>query len=412
MPSSKPTAVTVRTYKIGFGDCFLLSFHYGPNTSRHVLIDFGSNRLPDGAAKGHMQQVAAQIKKDCAGKLQVVVATHRHQDHISGFSTNAAGTAPGNIIASCEPEIVIQPWTEDPRLDSNAVQPQLSAHAHFRGALREMQAYASQVASSLPAHESLGIAQQNELKFKGTNGVSNASAIENLTRMGKRKPAYVKSGDKADLSAELPGVGITILGPPTLAEAGTLAYAASSPEYWLSVRQSWASLNPHQERRSRREVQTPLEARWFVAAAKRASEEETLGLVRILDSYLNNTSVILLFEAAGKKLLFPGDAQLENWNCALKKPEVVALLKQVDLYKVGHHGSRNATPKKLWSLFDKRGSRASATRLRTVLSTMQGVYHDKYEVPRQALVDALKLESTLYDSEEIQGLTDANPPTV
>lgn len=412
MPSSKPTAVTVRTYKIGFGDCFLLSFRYGPDISRHVLIDFGSNRLPAGAAKDHMQQVAAQIKKDCAGKLQAVVATHRHQDHISGFSTNAAGTASGNIIASCEPEIVIQPWTEDPDLDSKAVKPALSAHAHFRGALREMQAYASRVASSLPGYESLQAAQQNEVEFKASNGVSNASATENLTRMGRRKPAYVKSGDKVDLSVELPGVGITILGPPTLAEAGTLAYAASSPEYWLSVRQSWASLNSHQERRPGHESQIPLEARWFVAAAKRASEEEALGLVRILDSYLNNTSVILLFEAAGKKLLFPGDAQLENWSCALKKPDVVALLKQVDLYKVGHHGSRNATPKKLWSLFDKRGSRASAARLRTVLSTMQGVYHDTYEVPRKVLVDALKSESTLYDSEDIKGLADANPPTV
>ena len=412
MPSSKPTKVTVRTYKVGFGDCFLLSFHYGASDARHVLIDFGTNRLPEDATKGHMKLVAEQIKKDCGGKLQAVVATHRHKDHISGFATNKAGTASGDIIASCKPEIVIQPWTEDPDLDTDAVQPELAAHAHLRSALKEMQAFAASVDSMLPHYRSLGSAQLRELKFKGSNGLTNLSAVENLMQMGKRKPAYVKSGDPVDLSKELPGVKVTIFGPPALSEAGTLAYAASSPEYWLSVKNAWAYLNSSSMREAPADMDIPAEARWFVAAAERASQEESLGLVRILDSYLNNTSLILLFEAAGKKLLFPGDAQLENWSCALKKSGVSTQLKAVDLYKVGHHGSRNATPKKLWLALQKRGASTSPTRLRTVLSSMKGVYNDQFEVPRKALVDALKAESTLYDSEDIHGLCDKEPVTV
>ena len=62
----------------------------------------------------------------------------------------------------------------------------------------------------------------------------------------------------------------------------------------------------------------------------------------------------MLFEAGGEKLLFPGDAQIENWQYALSKPEVRALLKETTVYKVGHHGSRNATPKTLWKDFSKK----------------------------------------------------------
>ncbi len=64
-----------------------------------------------------------------------------------------------------------------------------------------------------------------------------------------------------------------------------------------------------------------------------------------------------MIEAGDKHMLFPGDAQIENWNYALKvsdgskggptHEEASELLKKVDFYKVGHHGSRNATPRTL-----------------------------------------------------------------
>ena len=57
-----------------------------------------------------------------------------------------------------------------------------------------------------------------------------------------------------------------------------------------------------------------------------------LGIVRTLDQAMNNTSVILLFEVGNKKLLFPGDAQIENWsyalNAAKKDKDLMALLKK------------------------------------------------------------------------------------
>jgi beta-lactamase superfamily II metal-dependent hydrolase len=85
--------------------------------------------------------------------------------------------------------------------------------------------------------------------------------------------------------------------------------------------------------------------------------EQLLQIVRSLDQEMNNTSVILLFQIGKKKLLFPGDAQIENWQFALQQKKYRSLLSSVNLYKVGHHGSRNATPKSLWKLFKNKSER-------------------------------------------------------
>jgi len=96
--------------------------------------------------------------------------------------------------------------------------------------------------------------------------------------------------------------------------------------------------------------------------------EQLLQIVRSLDKEMNNTSVILLFQIGKKKLLFPGDAQIENWQFALQQKKYRSLLSSVNLYKVGHHGSRNATPKSLWKLFKNKSERKTSNRL---LSLMQ-----------------------------------------
>jgi hypothetical protein len=109
MPA-QPTKVTIRMFNVGFGDCFLLTFHYEqPLADQHILIDFGTV-----GGKADMKGVANDIKAACGGKLYAVVATHRHKDHISGFSDAGGKDSTGAIIRSCRPEVVLQPWTEHP----------------------------------------------------------------------------------------------------------------------------------------------------------------------------------------------------------------------------------------------------------------------------------------------------------
>ena len=119
--ANKPTAVEIRAYQVGFGDCFLLTFLYPKNAKRHVLIDFGTTELPRGPKPSeHMPRIAQDIKSVCGGDLAAVVATHRHADHISGFATDGRSGGSGKIIAECNPKVVLQPWTEDPKAAKNA----------------------------------------------------------------------------------------------------------------------------------------------------------------------------------------------------------------------------------------------------------------------------------------------------
>ena len=60
--AKSPKKVKIRTYNVGFGDCFLLSFDYG-GSERHVLIDFGSTGLPEGVPATRMMDIANQIKE-------------------------------------------------------------------------------------------------------------------------------------------------------------------------------------------------------------------------------------------------------------------------------------------------------------------------------------------------------------
>ena len=118
--AASPIELTIRMYNVGFGDCFLLTFKYPRGDERHMLVDCGSTSAPKRARKSpdFMERVVSDIERVCSGKLHVLLATHRHRDHVSGFSTSAKT---GRIIAALEPDHVIQPWTEDPRARTDAV---------------------------------------------------------------------------------------------------------------------------------------------------------------------------------------------------------------------------------------------------------------------------------------------------
>ena len=61
-----------------------------------------------------------------------------------------------------------------------------------------------------------------------------------------------------------------------------------------------------------------MQTRWFTKRLDTIRGDELLEIVRALDQAMNNTSLILLFEVGAKKLLFAGDAQIENWLYALQ----------------------------------------------------------------------------------------------
>lgn len=411
-PDSTPYELSLRAYQVGFGDCFLLTFKY-ERMRRHVLIDFGSTGKPASAGESLMLRVANNIREACAGKLHAIIATHRHKDHTSGFATRG-GKGPGDVIASCEPEVVIQPWTEDPRAKPEARSArQSSRRKSFTAGLRCMHEFSAAMLNELARlRPGLGKGIYNQLAFLGEDNLKNRVAVNNLLKMGKRH-LYVRFGSSSGLESLLPGVKTHVLGPPDMEQSDEVSKMRSEhlEEFWhlhsligkFISRPDAAALFPTAESYSA----PPPQTRWLIHHMQSLRADQLLEIVRALDDVLNNTSVILLFEAGGKKFLFPGDAQWENWAYALSKPEVCELLADVHLYKVGHHGSLNATPKSLWKLFKNRSLTKSATRLQCVVSTMAGKHGSTArgtEVPRAKLVEDLKKESEYFSTQELRGV--------
>ena len=409
-----PHTVEIRTYQVGFGDCFLVSFIYA-KAKKHILIDFGTTALPKFVKGDHMMRVAEHIKKVCEGKLTAVVATHRHRDHISGFARTPSGKGSGAVIAECKPDVVIQPWTEDPKAKTDDKAPTkggTSRMAFTAGldAMHRVAEQAAKVGKNPPPTMSRAIAGQ--LSFIGEDNMKNLSAVRNLMEMGRRKGAkavFAHHKSRSGLETKLEGVVVTVLGPPTLAQTDKIgSMAKSHPEFWTLLGGS-KSVQKMKIAHTDSAGPVPAEARWFRDRIARLSGEQLLEIVRILDDQMNNTSLILLFQVGKKKLLFPGDAQIENWNWALSDSpdhaDTQELLKEVDFYKVGHHGSRNATPKNLlWEKFKKRGS--GAPRMATILSTMKGKHQG---VPRPTLLDALETQTDLCSTQGFK-FVDADEP--
>jgi hypothetical protein len=421
-----PRSLTIRSYGVGFGDCFLLTFHYaGAVGDRHMLIDFGSTQRPPNRNERLLVTIARDLAKTVGTRLHVLVATHRHADHISGFTTEKGGKGPGDIIAALEPALVVQPWTETPDAQGDwtgAAFPRAQAarDREFRTALHEMQAVASAIGDE--AVYTPGRLRR-QLQFIALDGVSNRAAVENLARMaGKGHAAYVKHGSKLPTADLLPGVQIKVLGPPTLRQkAGIATQRETRPDefwhfaaFWRLAAQSSKVLgngggDPLFPRaRVYRRGDVPAQNRWFVNQIRKARTGQLLRIVRAMDGALNNTSVILLIKAGKKTLLFPGDAQWESWEYALAKH--ARELRGVDVYKVGHHGSLNATPRTLWDGFTHRATDATATRrLITLLSTRTDSKHGSRErgteVPRETLVRALKQWSRLVTTQELENGT-------
>jgi hypothetical protein len=417
--ANAPTHVRIRSYNVGFGDCFLLTFSYA-SRPRNILIDFGSTRLSGVGPTGGLLSIAQKIHDDSGGKLEMVVATHRHADHISGFAGK-----PGAMIRSLEPDLVVQPWTEDPDLAPNARAPagglrgsRLRARA-LVSRFSDMHALAGAALAEVPRLETLAEVPKtlsDQVRFLGETNIKNEDSVRNLMTMGTHR-RYASFGTKLPIGRLLPGIRIDVLGPPTLTQAPAIAEEArvDADEFWhLAARRARAARSARRAsspifRRSRVARSIPQEARWVIPQIDKMRAEEMLAIVRSIDAVLNNTSLILLIQIGQSLLLFPGDAQIENWRYALRDSgnaaEIRRRLARARFYKVGHHGSLNATPKTLWKGFERRGPAGAPGRLETMVSTLAHKHGSEArgtEVPRKVLIDELARMSDLRNTQSLK----------
>src|SRR5436853_885030 len=329
--AAQPSKVRIRTYRHGLGDCHLLRFFKPDGSPFHMLIDCGVvNRTPDPGPL--MTRVAQDIASETGGVLDVVIATHQHTDHLSGFKQAAT-----QFNGAIKMKRLWLAWTEDPSNPlGKKIQSQLVRKlAALRAVTAKLRALSKEDANFI----------ESVLDFAGpaVNDASSTQAI--LDALQKRNETEVVYHDPGDqfLLPEVPNVRVYVLGPPTdpvqlkmVAPRKSMHDAYEVSEIASDLVGLVDALDSEKEDEAT-ELSYPF-AKWYrnresamkrhkffkehyLARSKswRKIDKDWLqaadNLALALNNFTNNTSLALAFEFidSGEVLLFPGDAQVGSW---------------------------------------------------------------------------------------------------
>jgi hypothetical protein len=448
-PQKGEVGIRVRMYRVGFGDFFLVSLLGADGTPVHIIIDCGVFK---GTAQtgdiGSIEAAVADMMDVTDRQVALIIMTHRHADHIAGFARCADLFKTLTVGAVWMPiwESEYEPVAMKFQAELTRVTEGLRTH------------FTSFGANASPEQATARKYMENATGEWGVAGAaapgSNAVALA-LLKSGfpDVTPRYYKRGDTAELPQVLADAGLVaqILGPPPIAaldlmqmmdlKKGVGQYLADQGEHeesedfapfgpeweiappgsaqrgeaecyrpesfreWVQPRDRWGTLSWDKARRAREAIERALVASQPIAAIMAAKK---------LNTFLNNQSLVILFTFKGKKLLFVGDAQAGNWQHWLfdtKERQVESgmtadakeILTSLDFYKVGHHGSSNATPK---AVVEAMGQ---GRRFTALCSTEAGVYGTEHpddpskgtEVPRDPLCERLDAESAFVRSDQV-----------
>ncbi len=377
--ANAPEEARVRFYCQGIGDCHLLTFTKDDGSPFRMLIDCGIHTSISGGT-ATIKKIAADVKTESGGNLNVIVGTHEHWDHISGFYQAS------DEFQGMKPDEVWLGWTEDPNDEQAAALDKFKGQAlmALQGSERALGAAPDLSPHLASVRDGLGPL----LGFQfGAQGERVRAARDELVALAKKKVRYLEPSRKPIQLKGLPNLRIYVLGPPR-DEALIGVRTRKSEMYGFGA--GWpsalalsdalfiddgsdhsapfdanigfdleASLMPLGKNPSEEEKQLSELLKGYLGAPKRRIDADWLGrsaqLAIQLDDRTNNSSLVLAFEFidTGRVLLFAADAQVGNWlswqhlewdvdGKIVKGPE---LLSRTVFYKVGHHGSENATLK-------------------------------------------------------------------
>jgi beta-lactamase superfamily II metal-dependent hydrolase len=381
-----PGKVTVRMYNAGFGDAFLLIIP-AKDRDRKVLIDCGvhaSGRNPKLSISELVKKIVEDVTEDETPRIDVVIATHRHQDHVEGFREA--------LWAKVEVGEVWMPWTEN-RKDPVATE------------IRDTQGkIASKLEETLKKKlldpQKLGLSRAKIKEMKELldfiwNSLPNAKPMDTLhegfaggVKVRRRFLPYKtrrKNSFETDL---LPGVIIHAMGPSRDPEVirdmnppkgksylRLMESLLDAGEQYVPFRDEWVL--DADEFNNANNMLTPNE----IKKIRNVGDGSEFGVAVKLEDAVNGTSLMLMFQIGKAFLLFPGDAQWGTWESAKNDSEWFRLLEKTNFYKVGHHGSHNATPKEFVTDILKENFLA--------MVPVRPIKRFK-RIPRTPLIDALR----------------------
>ncbi|RWE78117.1 MBL fold metallo-hydrolase [Mesorhizobium sp.] len=399
-PVGGEAGIRVRMYRVGFGDFFLLTLRAKDGALAHILIDCGVHAKPTNSIDRAIQQ----LEIDTGGELALIIMTHRHADHISGFDSGS------EIFAKFKVGRVWMPWFES-RTNPAA----LAFQARITALAQKLQlALAARRTPDDEQYQSMASNITGGLAAKG-GGSSNERALTVLHAgfAGAKTPVdYYGSGDDPVLPDALAAIGLhaKVLGPPRDTEL-VKQMDNRNHQYLvaLDTLMEGASEHPGAVFESRFEGSADNYDSGVFGAGGPLELQKAIGSMQPdmlhaaaaqADNTLNNQSLVILFNYNGKSMLFAGDAQWGNWSNflfggALGTPGHTTLtqsakdiLASIDFYKVGHHGSTNATP-----IDALEAMKNGVVAMCSTAEHAYGSEENKSEVPRKPLMAALNTKT-------------------
>ena len=426
-------------YRVGFGDFFLIIVPTSAG-DKHILVDCGVFKGTSGTGDiGSIVEAVEDMFKTTNGHLSLVIMTHRHADHIAGFSK-------AERFKDFTAGMVWMPYWEqfnDDKDKGAAHNLQVDIHNLAENLAMQFRGRSDDVAKEALAQlgNATGIEDFNAAATGKKKGGGNAVALDLLkNHLGSNgeKVRYYAAGDTPELPEELNGLKATILGPPPEKARAFLALmdlkkgvgqyldsltdGEDGPKVIQPFSWEWTSSAGKYPRHDVRGF--PIDYHQSTQYVNNAQPDMLAAAAEKIENFLNNQSLVVLFEFDGKKLLFAGDAQGGNWEYWLFKTEAPQkdptkagdiietskeLLQTIDFYKVGHHGSTNATPIQAIEAAIARPKTSKG--FVSMCSTEDGVYGNpkkETEVPRTRLMEVLEKDSCLVRSDAIAiDITDA-----
>jgi hypothetical protein len=230
--------VRVRMYRQGLGDCFLITFDVGGD-EKHMLIDCGT--LGATTTKVKLEKVVDDIKTTTKtagapnGHLHLLVATHEHLDHVSGFRSQE------DVYRKMKIDRVWMAWTEDP---TDPLAKDIVKYKNDLGAALKQAAAALQSTSASAAARKNGEAIDSILGFFDDDGAPLGAskfsptvdqAMDFVRKGTGAKTTHKNPGDGPIEEAWLPGFRFFVLGPPRSETAlNSLGEHGSSELYALA----------------------------------------------------------------------------------------------------------------------------------------------------------------------------------
>jgi beta-lactamase superfamily II metal-dependent hydrolase len=385
-------------YNVGFGDCFLLRL---PD-KKTILVDAGFHSQGKGAFSGN--DLAKQVVKDVktltdGARIDVVIATHRHQDHVYTFNSEEWD--------ELEVGEVWLPWVED-RENKEATR-----------LWKKQSSFALQLSNALSSFN-LGDEDEQSVNFMLWNagidvqgfadvgGWSNKGALDRLhggfQSRERDRPRFLPETETFPETFQtpvLPGVRVHVLGPPRDADLiQELDPEADGETYRALALRALAAGSAD----GGPGLIPPFGEAWQVPDNEPGFRLETDEIGRIndlarsadavfaaekVDGMINSTSLVLVLEIGKARLLLPGDAEWGTWKRILANKDACALLRGATFLKVGHHGSHNATSKTLVEEILRR-------KIPAMIPTQKGPEKYRNNIPLDDLLTALTKKEIRY----------------